>query len=314
MDHGAVIRRHGRALLLVATSIATLVALPGAAHAAEAAPATPSTTGATLVYPVDGHHFDHLEVAPMVQFDPSTDSAGVRETPRWVLLATDKAMTTTVRYCRQFVWASHEGAFHWGCNRWATGVDQSGRDRLQPLESGKVYYWQVVSASNVAGGADIVSPVRAFSVDAEPKQQSVGEISDQVHGTAFDDGTQLNLGASAYVNSGVRVKKIHSTKLKAFAFRIHVQHLGAIDPTRSYVRVKSAAGTRYLKVRAGADGKAWALWRLTASERKLRTKRFSYQAHLKSTKNGSLVRSPHRVVLIRRAKPRPKPPAWTPDR
>lgn len=314
MDHGAVIRRHRR-VLLVATSLAALVALPGAAAAAEAAaPATPSRHGATLVQPVDGHHFDHLEVAPMVQFDPSTDSAGVRETPRWVLLATDRAMTATVRYCRQFVWASHEGAFHWGCNRWATGVDEAGRDRLQPLESGKVYYWQVVSASNVQGGADIVSPVRAFSVDAEPKRQSIGELSDQVHGTAFDDGTQLNLGAAAYVNSGVRVKRIHSTKLKAFAFRIHVQHLGSIDPTRSYVQVKSAAGTRYLRMRAGADGKAWALWRLTPAERRLRTKRFTYQAYLKSPKNGSLVRSPHRVVLIRGAKPRTAPPAWTPDR
>lgn len=314
MDHGAVIRRHGRALLLVATTITAFGAVAAGATAAEPAPAAPSSTGATLVYPVDGHHFDHLEVAPMVQFDPSTDSAGVRETPRWVLLATDRAMTKTVRYCRQFVWASHEGAFHWGCNRWATGVDQAGRDRLQPLESGTVYYWQVVSASNVEGGADIVSPVRAFSVDAAPKQESIGAISDQVHGTAFDDGTQLNLGAAAYVNSGVRVKRIHSTRIRPHAFRIHVQHLGTIDATRSYVRVKSAAGTRYLRVRAGADGKAWALWRLTAAERKLRTKRFTYQAYLKSTKNGTLVRSPHRVVLIRAPRPKPKPPAWRPDR
>lgn len=306
MDHGAVIPRPRRsAAALVALAATTLVLL--------AAPATSSAAGATLVVPAAGHHFDHLDLAPMVQFDPSTDASGARETPRWVLLATDPEMKTTVRYCRQFVWASHEGAFHWGCNRWATGVDQLGNDQLLALESGKVYYWQVVSASNAQGAPDILSEVRSFAIDAEPKQSTIGDISDQVHGTAFDDGTQLNLGAAAFVNSKVRVQKIHSTRLKTFVLRIHLQHLGEIDATRSYVQVRSAAGTRYLKVRTGADGKAWTTWVLSPAERKLRVKRFTYQGFLKSTANGAMVRSAPRVVLIRATR-KPAPPAWTPDR
>jgi hypothetical protein len=267
------------------------------------------------VVPADGEHFDHLELAPMVQFDPSRDSSGARETPRWVLLATDAGMTKTVRYCRQFVWASvseaNDGKFHWGCNRWATGADQAGNDQLQPLEEGTVYYWQVVSKSNVEGGADITSAVRAFAIDAKPTQASIADVSNQVVGTAFDDGTQLNLGAAALVNSGVRVSKIYSTKLGIYAYRIHVRHQGTIDGSRSYIKIRSAAGTRYLKVRH-SEGKAWALWRLTDGERRLKTKRFTYQSFLKSAKNGAMVKSPPRVVLIK-PKAKPKVPAWKPD-
>ena len=303
MDHGAVIRRHRRAMLRVALALAALLALPASASAA----------GATLVAPAAGHHFDHLELAPMVQFDPSKDAAGNRETPRWVLLASDPEMKTTVRYCRQFVWAMTDGAYHWGCNRWATGVDQAGNDQLLALEAGKVYYWQVVSASNTEGAADIVSDVRAFAIDEEPKQSSIADVSDKVYGTAFDDGTQLNLGAAAYVNSGVRAKKIYSTRLKLYAFRIHVHHLGEIDKSRSYVKISSAAGTRYLRLTGGATDKAWALWRLTTKERRLTTKRFTYQAFLKSTTNGAMVKTAPRVVLVRPIKKK-SPPKWTPDR
>lgn len=315
MDHGAVIRSSRRAAVGIAAALVMLCALPVAAHAATAV--TSSKTGASLVAPADGEHFDHLELAPMVQFDPSTDSSGARETPRWVLLATDAGMTKTVRYCRQFVWATvsgvADGDFNWGCNRWATGADQLGNDQLQPLEAGTVYYWQVVSKSTVAGAPDIVSAVRAFAIDAKPKSSSIGDISDKVVGTAFDDGTQLNLGAAALVNSGVRVSKIHSTKLGMFAFRIHVQHQGTIDASRSYIKVQSAAGTRYLKVNGRASGKVWASWRLTAKERRLKTKRFTYQSFLKSTTNGAMVKSAPRVVLVR-TKAKPKPPAWTPDK
>jgi hypothetical protein len=310
MDHGAVIRTWS----IVTLAIAGLLALPAAASAATT-PATPSTTGATLVAPADGHHFDHLELAPMVNLTPSKDSAGKDEVPRWVLLATDREMTKTVRYCRQFVWAQTDGVFNWGCNRWAVGADQMGNDQLQALEAGTVYYWQVVSASTTPGGADIKSAVRAFAIDAETAkpEDSIEAISNQVHGTAFDDGSYLNLGAAAFVNSGVKVSTIRSTRLATFAFRVHVQHEGEIDGSRSYVKVTSAAGSRFLKVKTGADGKAWALLRLTPAERKLRSKRFTYQAHLKSTKNGALVRSQMRVMLVKAPKPKPKPPAWTPD-
>jgi hypothetical protein len=214
-----------------------------------------------------------------------------------------------VRYCRQFVWASANGAYHWGCNRWATGVDQYGNDQLLALEAGKVYYWQVVSKS-ADGSGEVKSAVRSFAIDPEGEANSVRDISDQVNGTAFDDGSQLNLGAAALVNSGVRVKTIASARLATNAFRIRLSHVGTVDYSRSYIKVTSAAGTRYLKLaKVGTDG-AGTVWRLNAAEQRLRNKRFSYQAFLKSTKNGAMVRSPMRVVPIR-AKQTPK---WKPDR
>ncbi len=324
MDHGAVIHngRARSAWTSVTLLLVLLVALgmPSSARASEqaAAPATPaatpaatSTVGAKLVAPADGHHFDHLEVAPMVQFDPSTDSAGKAETAKWVLLADDRAMTKTVRYCRQFIWAMTDGAYHWGCNRWATGADQYGNDQLQPLESGKVYYWQVVSSS-ADGKSEVKSAVRAFAVDSETTQPTIEEVSAQVHGTAFDDGTYLNLGAAALVNSGVRVNTIRSARLATYAFRITGTHVGTVDATRSYVKVTSAAGTRYLKVaNVGTGGTVQAVWRLTLAERRLRTKRFTYQLYVKSTKNGALVKSQQRVVVLRSPAAKPK---WTPDR
>lgn len=322
MDHGAVIHHgHARgAWTSVTLLLVLLVALgmPSSAHASEQATAptagaavATTTVGAKLVVPADGHHFDHLEVAPMVQFDPSTDAAGKQETPKWVLLATDREMTATVRYCRQFIWAMTDGAYHWGCNRWATGADQLGNDQLVPLESGKVYYWQVVSSSS-DGKTEVKSAVRAFSVDAEQAKPSIADVTGQVHGTAFDDGSFLNLGAAALVNSGVRVNGIRSARLAAYAFRITGTHVGTVDATRSYVKISSAAGTRYLKVaNVGTGGTVQAVWRLTAAERRLRTKRFSYQLFVKSTKNGALVKSQQRVVLIKSPAANPK---WTPDR
>lgn len=319
MDHGAVIHNGPArsawisvALLLV---LLAALAMPPGANASEQAPApaaaTTTTVGAKLVVPADGHHFDHLELAPMVQFDPSTDSAGTQETPKWVLLATDRAMTKTVRYCRQFVWAMDAGAYHWGCNRWATGADQLGNDQLLPLEAGTVYYWQVVSSS-ADGKSEAKSAVRAFAIDATNSQPTIADISAQVHGTAFDDGSYLNLGASALVNSGVRVSSLKSTRLAAFAFRITGAHVGAIDVTRSYVKITSAAGTRFLKVaNVASGGSVQAVWRLTPAERRLRTKRFSYQLYLKSAKNGAVVKSPLRLLLVKSAAANPK---WTPDR
>lgn len=329
MDHGAVIHigRARSAWTSVTLLLVLLVALgmPSSARASEQAPApgtpaatpaatTPAATttvGAKLVAPADGHHFDHLELAPMVQFDPSTDSAGKAETAKWVLLADDRAMTKTVRYCRQFIWAMTDGAYHWGCNRWATGADQYGNDQLQPLESGKVYYWQVVSSS-ADGKSEVKSAVRAFAVDSETAQPTIADVTAQVHGTAFDDGSYLNLGAAALVNSGVRVSSIQSARLATYAFRITGKHVGGVDATRSYVKLTSAAGTRYLKVASvGTDGTVQGVWRLTTAERRLRTKRFTYQLFLVSTKNAAVVKSPQRVVLLKSPASNPK---WTPDR
>ena len=299
MDHGAVItsRIRGRIARVLTLALGALLLAPVAASAA------------TLVEPVEGHHFDYLELAPMVQFDPGKDSAGKQEQPKWVLLASDKEMTKTVRYCRQFVWASSGGGFHWGCNKWATGTDQFGNDRLLALEEDKVYYWQVISKA-ATGDGEVKSEVRSFAIDKKKDDTTVDSISDHVNGTVFDDGTNLNLGTAAFVNSGVRVKTIASSRLAPLAFRIRISHVGAVDLTRSYIKISSAAGTRYLKLAKVGEQGASTVWKLTPAERKLKTKRFSYQAYVKSTKNGAMVRSQLRVVLIKAPKPVPK---WTKD-
>ena len=294
MDHVRSINVR-RALLLAtfAFTAAWVLLVPTTARAA------------TLVEPADGTHYTHLELATMVQFDPGTD-----EHPKWVLLSTDAEMKNTVRYCRQFVWAATKDAsFHWGCNRWATGVDQyTGADKLVALEADHVYYWQVVSADKE--GKELKSAIRSFAIDKEVEQETVGEIGDKVMGTVFDDGTQLNLGAAAFVNSGVRVKTIASSRISTYAFRIKVTNLGTADLARSYIQVKSAAGTRYLKLNKIAGG-SQAVWILNANERRLKTKRFEYQANLKSTTNGALVKSQKRVVVVKSIKAVPK---WTPDK
>ena len=207
--------------------------------------------GARLVEPAAGAHVDHLTTAPMVQFDPGIDKAGKQETPRWVLLATDAEMQSTIRYCRNFVWAvsgqsaTSTGTFHWGCNQWSAGTNQLGQDQLQPLEPGRAYFWQVVSKSNTEGAPDVLSRVRVFYIDKDDTE-SIEEISNRIMGTAVDDGTYLNLGAAAYVNSKVRVKTIKSQRLGRWTFRIRGTHLGGVDHSRSYVVVKSAAGRHVL--------------------------------------------------------------------
>jgi len=123
--------------MLVMPMIAWAAEPTAASTPPSAVAAAPAAPGPTLVEPADGAHFDHLQLATMVQFDPVQG-----QIPKWVLLASDREMTKTVRYCRQFIWASTaDGAYHWGCNRWATGTDQFGNDRLLALEAGKVYYW-----------------------------------------------------------------------------------------------------------------------------------------------------------------------------
>lgn len=305
MDRGAVIRRSRSGALRAAVTLAVLLALLALPSAAAAA-------GATLIEPADGHHYDHLDVAPMLQIEPSKDAAGKVEQPKWILIATDRGMKATVRYCRAFVWAMSGGAYHWGCNRWATGADQLGNDILQPLDSGKVYYWQAVS-STADGKGEVKSAVRSFAIDPKRADTDIKDITGQVHGTAFDDGSYLNLGAAALVNSGVRVRTIRSSRLALTVFRVRLSHVGDVDYSRSYIKVNSAAGTRYLRVSKGRTG-IGALWRLTRGERALRSGRYTYQAFLKSRKNGAMVRSQVRVVLIRKKRLVRTAPRWTPDR
>jgi len=83
------------------------------------------------------------------------------------------------------------------------------------------------------------------------------------------------------------------------AFRFNTNYIGPIYVNRSYVKVTSRAGTRYLPVKTLYGKTIRAVWKLNATERRLRTKRFTYQVFLKSRKNGALVRSAPRVLLIR---------------
>lgn len=306
--HGAVI---DAGWLRCVRAVFTLAVFVGACLApASATAATAGATPVNLVEPAAGTHFDHLDLAPMVQFDPGKDADGRVLKPRWVLLATDPEMRSTVRYCRQFVWASSGGAFHWGCNRWATGVSQLGIDQLFALEPGTVYYWQVVSKSNVADAPDVTSDVRSFAIDAAPSGSSIAEISNQVYSNALGEGDGLNVGAASFTRSGVRISNMRSSRISTFAFRINVTHEGAIDPSRSWVKIKSAAGTRFVSVAASGSGAVRGVFRLTAAERRLRTKRFVYQTFLRSQRNGAMVRSPQRVLLIRSTAP---VPTWQPD-
>jgi hypothetical protein len=223
-------------------------------------------------------------------------------------------MHHTVRFCRQFFWAATAAPGLYGCNKWATGVDGYGNDVLKELDAGQIYYWQVVSGIAKEGDAGTKSDVRSFTVDAKANDSSIEDISNKIIGTVFDDGTNLNLGAAAYVNSGVRVKSLASTRLAPYAFRIRGAHIGTdVDYRRSYIMIKSAAGTRYIHVAKAAANSVGAVWTLSANERRLKTKRYTYQLFLKSTKNGSLVRSAPKVLLIKTVVKK-TPPKWTPDK
>lgn len=269
----------------------------------------------SLLEPADGTHFDYLELAPMLIFDP-----GVDVQPKWILLATDPEMKSTVRFCRQFVWAATQGGqLKWGCNRWATGADQYGNDVLKALEPGHVYYWQVIGASSPTDKTEVKSDIRSFYIDSEVKQDSISEISDKIMGSVFDDGTQLNLGASAYVNSKVKVGSPSAKRISVSAFALKVKTVGGIDPSSSYIKVQSAAGVRTLKV-AKISGGVQAVWKLSAAEKKLKSKRFTYQVFTKSKTNGAIVRSRVGVVVIKSNAAKKTTtsvspgPVWIPDR
>lgn len=252
----------------------------------------PTAGAATLVAPSPGERHSWYETAPWVAFDPAEG-----ERPRWVLLSTDAGMRSTVRYCRAFVWHAARGGWHWGCNRWATGVDAAGNDRLRPLESGRTYFWQVVSRD--ADGDAMHSAVRSFRLDRRDTDPSVPSISNQVIGSSVGDGTLLNRGAAAWVNSRVRVDRIASVRRSTWRFQVGTTFTGGIDARRSYVRVQSAAGTRYLAVRLLRPGVVAADWVPSLAERRLTTRRYVYQTFLRSSRNGAMVRSQARVMLIR---------------
>lgn len=278
-----------RVALIIAITAAALILAPQRAGAV------------TVLSPTEGAHLPWMQLRPVVAFDVADN-----EKPKWVLIATDAGMTRTVRYCRTFGSTWYLSAWHWGCDAWAIGADPYGNDILRPLEWNTTYYSQVVYTD--ADGHEKTSAVRSFAIDNTPTFDDPGDISDQVWGSVMGDGTNLNLGAAAFVNSGLKVTSIRSARRSTYNFSIGIAYSGGADLSRSYVRIISKAGVRYLPVKTTGEGSAAATWKLTRAERKLRTRRFRYQAFIKSTKNGALVKSEVRVVLIRRI------PHWRPIR
>lgn len=279
----------------------TLTVALVAAAAVLALPA--QSLAATLVAPAAGAHLEWTQVRPNVAFDPAEG-----EQPKWVLLALDAEMKQTVRYCRQFSYVAVEGAYHYGCNVWAVGVDGYGQDVPRNVEWNKTYYAQVISTKDTV---EVKSEVRAFTIDNVPDAPNPGAVSDQAFGTAFGDGTELNLGAAAFINSGLKTNSIKSFRVKRARFRIEVRFSGPADISKSYIKVKSKAGTHNVQLTPYGPNRARGIWKMTSAEQHLRTRKYSYQAFIKSTKNGALVRTHQMVMLITTSK-QPAPPAWTP--
>lgn len=260
----------------------------------------PQSAGAiTPVYPESGAHLTWTLIRPTVAFDVPSG-----EKPKWVLVGTDAEMTNTVRYCRQFTGVTIGGKLRWGCSAWAIGADSYGQDVLKPLTWGSTYYWTVVYTD--ADGNEQRSEIQAFAIDDEPNTGSVSDISNQIFGSVVGDGTNLNLGAAAQVNSHVTRPTIRSRRRSTYRFQILVRWRGMVDTSRSYIKIRSRAGTHYVRVKHTGAGKGVATWTLSRSERRLSNKRFTYQAFLKAKANGAMVRSAPKVLLIKRR----KPPAW----
>ena len=271
-----------RLAMVIAVAIAVLVIAPARSHAL------------ALVAPADGAQLEWMQTRPVVAFDVTQG-----EKPKWALLATDAAMTKTVRYCRVFgmVWAN--GSWRWGCDTWAIGVDAYGQDIIRPIDANTTYYLQMIYTD--AAGVEQKSEVRHFSVAAAQELPSIQELSDQIFGSVFGDGSGLNTGPAAFANSGLKVTSIKSARVSKFRFSIGVGYTGNGDLAKSYVKVTSKAGTRFIPLKAGATGgAASANWLLSAGERALKKREFKYQAFIKSNKNGAMVRSEMRLLVIKR--------------
>lgn len=265
--------------------------------------AAPGAGAMTITAPTNGQHFKWTELRPTVTFTPVKG-----ETPKWILVSLDANMSQPVRYCRAFAYSSEIDPLAIlgtlppvQCNEWAVGVDSYGRDVYRALVWNKTYYTQVIYTD--VDGKEQKSEVRGFTIDAEPAGNSASETVDRIYQTTVGDG--VNKGAAAFVNSGVKVTKIGSTKIGTRTFQIRATHNGDVTAARSYITVKSKAGTRYIKVRQVSPGVVEGIWKQTSKERK--QSRFEYQAVLKSVKNGAMVKSQRRVVVIKAGSKAVKP-------
>jgi len=99
----------------------------------------------------------------------------------------------------------------------------NGYDIVKPLPTGdgtQIYYWQVVYSSAPDAAADdkvteLKSEIRAFTLEPMPVIEDFSTISDRIFGTIVGDGTNLNLGHAAFVNSGVKINTMKSARIKA---------------------------------------------------------------------------------------------------
>jgi hypothetical protein len=188
---------------------------------------------------------------------------------------------------------------HWTCRSWSVGADAYGNDQLKPLEWNHTYFWQVVSTKD-SDKTEVKSAVRTFTIDKPDDGIDPTAISDKIFGSVKSDGTTLNKGDAAFINSGLRVSALSSVRTKPSRSQIRLTWQGGLDLSRSYVRVAGEGTVRILKLhRTSTMGLATATWIRTTRQQKLPNGRYRYQAFVVSVRNGAMVKSElHEVVIV----------------
>lgn len=250
----------------------------------------------TIAAPTQGQHFTHLELHPTIVVRPD---AG--ETPKWAIVATDAgfASGTQVRYCRNWAMqlrADYSG-LDWTCVGLAKGTDIFGGDVIEGLDPGTVYYLKIVFTDST--GSEKSTDPLGFVIDKAPKETDPAATLLKIS-TALENGGQLNAGAAAYAQSGLRVTHLRSIRVRGNVHRISVAYFGKIDVAGSYVLIRGPRGTtRHKLYRSGAWGLV-AYWKRPGNRDAMNPNgaRYTYQAVLTSARNGAHVRSEASVMLF----------------
>lgn len=282
-----------RLVLLIAIAATIIVTL-----------ALPSTASAiAIIAPVDTQQLKYLDVRPVFEVRPATG-----EKPKWILIGTAPEMKQeqTIRYCRQWFAKTHAGqtGYNWACNAHSIGTDRWGNDITKNLEWGKKYYWKVIFTG--ADGKDRSSNTRWFRISDKPVLESPGSITNKIEGVA--NGTIVNVGAAEFKNSGLKVTSIRSVRVSGSRFRIEVRYQGNLRIRQSVISVKGPRGTKNVKLRGFGRNRLKGTIYSPVSERRTTNATYRYQAWLKSSKNGSWVRSVPKVMIVRTK--RRSTPTW----
>ena len=106
----------------------------------------------------------------MVQFDPSTDSAGKAETAKWVLLATDREMTNDGALLPPVRLGDDRRCLPLGLQPLG---DRRGPVRQRPAASARIRQGLLLAGRVELGRrqAEVKSAVRAFAIDAERRSR-----------------------------------------------------------------------------------------------------------------------------------------------